>query len=692
MTSDRTAAIDKLFNARAVAIVGATPDLTKLGSSAIVAMHNLGYDGEIIAVNPRYDDVMGHRCVASIADLPPEVDAAMLNVPADAAVEALEACATKGIKAIVLVAQGFGEAGGKGLERDARVIAAAQAHGLAVTGPNTNGLANVRNGQALAIAPVYQFAGRVVPGSVALVSQSGAMVSTILSKMTPRGIGISKTVTCGNELILNVADYMAYLAADPDTSVIVLFLETVRDPEGLKASLALCRAAGKPVVALKIGQSDSGQKAALSHTGAIAGSYRNTVAFLEREGVLVAETVETLASVTELVMRQNWPMAAPPKPCIVSISGGFAALAADEMARCGLVLHDPSPAAAAELRALPTQSHPVNPYDIAAQNALIPTINDIFRRDGFNQLIFGLALLKDDIRHGVIQMVLDAKAAGFEQVYVASPEVDPEEKAMFQRHGITVSEDPRPLFQAMELLARWRGPRAQPTQAGAGPASLPQGHGLMDEAASKSVIAGLGFRVPQSRILSPGQGTDALAGLQRPLVVKGLSDRIAHKSEHGLVALNLRSDADVEAALARVRVNLAKADPGADRLLVEEMIGGGLEAIVGIQRDPVLGPMVVVGAGGILVELLGDAVVLAPPFSAAELGAALDRTRFGRLLHGFRGQKPDREALIRAAVAAGQIALDNPHLESLDINPLFVMEQGVCAVDAKVFLAQEDMS
>jgi len=692
MTSDRTAAIDKLFNARAVAIVGATPDLTKLGSSAIVAMHNLGYDGEIIAVNPRYDDVMGHRCVASIADLPPEVDAAMLNVPADAAVEALEACATKGIKAIVLVAQGFGEAGGKGLERDARVIAAAQAHGLAVTGPNTNGLANVRNGQALAIAPVYQFAGRVVPGSVALVSQSGAMVSTILSKMTPRGIGISKTVTCGNELILNVADYMAYLAADPDTSVIVLFLETVRDPEGLKASLALCRAAGKPVVALKIGQSDSGQKAALSHTGAIAGSYRNTVAFLEREGVLVAETVETLASVTELVMRQNWPMAAPPKPCIVSISGGFAALAADEMARCGLVLHDPSPAAAAELRALPTQSHPVNPYDIAAQNALIPTINDIFRRDGFNQLIFGLALLKDDIRRGVIQMVLDAKASGFEQVYVASPEVDPEEKAMFQRHGIAVSEDPRPLFQAMELLARWRGPRAQPTQAGAGPASLPRGHGLMDEAASKAVIAGLGFRVPQSRILSPGQGTDALAGLQRPLVVKGLSDRIAHKSEHGLVALNLRSDADLEAALARVRVNLAKADPGADRLLVEEMIGGGLEAIVGIQRDPVLGPMVVVGAGGILVELLGDAVVLAPPFSAAELGAALDRTRFGRLLHGFRGQKPDREALIRAAVAAGQIALDNPHLESLDINPLFVMEQGVCAVDAKVFLAQEDMS
>ena len=214
---------------------------------------------------------------------------------------------------------------------------------------------------------------------------------------------------------------------------------------------------------LKIGQSESGQKAAFSHTGAIAGSYRNTIAFLEREGVLVAENVETLAAVTELVMRQDWPLANPAKPCIVSISGGFAALAADEMARCGLSLTDPSPGAAGQLTALPTQSHAVNPYDIAAQNALIPKIIDIFRRDGFNQLIFGLALLKDDIRRPVIQMILDAKKAGFAQVYIASPEVEPDEKVAFQEHGITVSEDPRPLFQAMALLARWRGPSAAPT-------------------------------------------------------------------------------------------------------------------------------------------------------------------------------------------------------------------------------------
>jgi acyl-CoA synthetase (NDP forming) len=341
ITTQQKAAIDKLFRAKSVAVIGASPDLTKLGSSAIVAMHNFSYSGEIWAVNPRYDSVMGHPCVASVDALPDHIETAMINVPADAALDALEACARKGIKAIVLVAQGFGEAGGKGIERDARVVALTRKYGLAVNGPNTNGLANPVNGLAMAIAPIYQFAGRVKPGSVAVVSQSGAMVSTILTKMAQRGIGISKTVTCGNELILNIADYLDYMADDPDTSTIVLFLETVRDPAGLQRAVARCRDVGKPVVALKIGESDSGQKAALSHTGAIAGSYRNTIAFLEREGVVVAENVESLAAATELVLRQSWPLETPPKPFIVSISGGFAALAADEMARCGLKLIDP---------------------------------------------------------------------------------------------------------------------------------------------------------------------------------------------------------------------------------------------------------------------------------------------------------------------------------------------------------------
>jgi acyl-CoA synthetase (NDP forming) len=681
--------VDKLFNASSVAVIGATPDLTKLGSSPIVAMHNLGYAGDIFAVNPRYDTIMGHPCVAAVGDLPEGIEAAMINIPADAAVEAVEACAKKGIRAIVLVAQGFGESGAAGLLRDQRVRALAGKYGLAINGPNTNGLANARNGLAMAIAPIYQFPGRVKPGNVSIVSQSGAMISTIISKMAPRGIGISKTVTCGNELILTVSDYLAYMADDPATDTVVLFLQTIRDPVALRASMARCRAAGKPMVALKIGQSESGQKAALSHTGAIAGSYRNTVAFLEREGVLVAEDVETLAAITELAIRYKWPLPAAQKICFVSISGGYAALAADEMMRVGLTLPDPSPAAAVELRALPTQSHPVNPYDIAAQNALIPRIIDIFRRDGFNQLVFGLALLKDDIRRPVQQMIVDAKNAGFGQVHVASPEVEADEKSFFQQNGITVSDDLKPLFAALARTGRWPGPSAKRPGVVASPAGglLPPGTtGLLNEADSKAILAKLGFTIPRSCIVSGPEDVAALAALQRPLVIKGLSDKIAHKSEHGLVALGIRGDGELHAALTKMKTILADADPDSGSILVEEMISGGIEAIVGMQRDPTIGPVVVVGAGGILVELLDDAVVLVPPFTAEELSSALSRTKFGKLLAGYRGKMFDRTTLIDAAIAVGQLALCEPRLESLDINPLFVLDKGVVAADAKIVL------
>ena len=682
------ATIAKLFTAKSVALIGATPDLTKLGSSAIVAMRNLGFQGAIHAVNPRYDTMMGCPCVASIADLPDGVEAAMIMVPAEPALTAIEDCAKKGIKAIVLIPQGFGESGGAGQARDERVIDLARRHGLAICGPNTNGLANPRSGLAMAIAPIFQYAGRVKPGHVAVLSQSGAMVSDVLAKLGERGVGIARTVSCGNELLVTIADYLSVMAEDPEVRTIVLFLETIRDVDALRRSLAQCRQAGKAVAAIKVGQSESGRKAALSHTGAIAGSWRNTVAFLEREGVLVAEDVETLAAIAELVGRFDWPMKEPPKLFVVAISGGFAALAADEMSRIGLSLTDPSPDAAAELRTLPNQSLPVNPYDLAAQNAIIPKVADVFRRDGFNQFIFGLALLKPDIRVLVQKLILDARATGFEQVYVCAPEVEREELEFFNAHGISLSGETRPLFKAMHKLANWRGPSVE-----APPAAmrdfggiLPAAAGLVDEAAGKAVLARLGIPVPRSIVARSEHDLAQAASLRRPLVVKGLSATIAHKSEHGLVALGLSDDAAIAEAFRRVRANLARADPASDSILVEEMASGGLEAIIGVERDPVVGPVVVLGAGGILVELLDDAVVLKPPFTAEEADAALARTKFGRLLAGYRGRSHDRAALIRAAILVGDFAMAEPRLESLDINPLFVLESGVVAADAKFVL------
>jgi len=684
-----TAPIDKLFNPKAAAILGASPNPAKLGSTPLAAITNLGYQGEIFAINPRYQEVGGYPCVATVDDLPPQVESVMVMLPADAAVDAVEACAKNGIRGIVLVSQGFGEAGEAGIERDRKVTALAREYDLAICGPNTNGLANIGTGLATSMAPSLLLKNRVRPGRVGLISQSGAMVSNLVSKTSARGIGISKTVTCGNELILGVADYLGYLADDPDTDIIVLFLETIRNAEALKEALARCRARGKPVVAVKVGESESGQKAALSHTGAIAGSYRNTVAFLEHEGVVVAESVEIMAATVELLLRFKWPLETPSKPFMISISGGFAAVAADEMARLGLSLPEMSEAATAELGALPNQSLPVNPYDLTTRNELIPEIVDIFRRDGFNQMLFGLSLLKNGIREYVQKLLVEVKQNGFDHIYAISPETDPDERKMLQDNGISVSDDTVPLFMAMRKLAAYRGPSrtipaATPLPL---PVTLPDTPGLMDEAASKTVLAKLGLAVPASVIVDGDPDLAVLKSLSRPLAIKGLSNSIAHKTEHGIVAIGLNSDDEIIAGWQNVRAALAQADSASTRLLVEEMVLGGLEAIVGIQHDPVVGPVVIVGAGGILVELLGDAVVLVPPFTKEEVLAALEPTKFGRLLKGYRGKTYDGNALANATVLLGALALEKPGIESVDVNPLFVQESGVIAIDAKITLS-----
>jgi acyl-CoA synthetase (NDP forming) len=688
-------AMHLLFEPRSIAIIGATADPTKLGSSPLTAMNMLGFDGTISVVNPRHSELMGHIAYASIDALPDGIDVAMIVLPAAAAVDAAEALVARGVRALVVIPQGFGEAGGEGLLRDERLLALA-AQGVAITGPNTNGITNVARGLAMSVGPIFLYPDAVKPGRIGVVSQSGAMVSSILSRLGQCGLGIGKTATCGNELVLNVAHYLDYLIDDPETDVIVLYLETIRDMPAFRAALARAREAKKPIVAIKVGESESGQKATLSHTGAIAGSYRNTIAFLENEGVYVADDLETLATIAECLARYDWSDEdAPARPFIASISGGFAAQTADVMARLGMPLQDPTEKGATELSALPTQSHPVNPYDIAAQNPLIPRIIEIFREDGFNQLLFGLVMLKPEINEQVAAMLVEAKRNGMDRLFAISPQVSAAERKRFNDAGILLTDNSPALLKALKAIERHRAAAAlraaRPTETLAAPdITLPTTPGLVDEARSKALIEKVGIRVPQRVVLPAGAPIGDHARLTRPLVMKGLSDKIAHKSEYGLVALSLQSDAEIATAWDKVSAALAKADADADSILIEEMIGSGLEAILGVQRDTTVGPVVVLGAGGILIELLDDAVILVPPFSTQEAKAALASTKFGKLLTGYRGKRYDIDALAEAAAMLGRVALANPTLESLDINPVLVQPDsgGVIAVDAKVVIGE----
>jgi len=682
--------IGRLFNARSIAVVGGTAEPAKLGSWPFVALRNRGYRGRVHAVNPKYTELFGWPCVPSIADLPDDVEAAIIMLPAAPAVEAAEACAQRGIRALVIGAQGIGETGAEGKALERRLAAICAEHNVALCGPNANGLANLSIGLTLSFSPILQRTEPMPKGAVTVISQSGAMIGTLLGRLLARDIGIRSLVTCGNQLVLALEDYLDHFAADEGTHVIVLFVEQITRGAAMRAALRRCREAGKHVVALKVGQSEAATRAAASHTGAIAGVYANSLALLRAESVAVVEDLETLAACAQLLTQHPWPRP-DPKPFVVSISGGLAALLSDMMARHGIAVPEITAEAAGRLGALSDLSHPINPYDLAGRYGaeFVSAVIEAFRADGFDQLVCGLGLLPDPVLQPLLDALIAARRGGLEHLYAYWSSSAPADRARLREAGISVTEDAESLFRAMRILARSTAPPppARSPEAPRAVAALDGAPGLLDEAASKAALTALGLASPGAVVLAPGDALAKTAGLAFPWVMKGLSDRIAHKSEHGLVALGIRSAAEAEEVRARLAAALHRADPTADRLLVEET-ANGTETFLGFERDPTLGPVVVVGAGGVLVELLREVVTLAPPFDEETVRAGLRETRFGRLLAGWRGRSFDLDALARAAVLVGDLSLTVPRLRSLDINPLFVREGrgGVVVGDAKIVL------
>ncbi len=673
--------LGKLFDARGVAVVGASPDPAKLGSWPFRCLEQRRYQGLVYGVNPKHQTILGRPCVPRVTDLPDEVEAAIVMLPAAAAVEATEQCGERGIRAVVIGASGFGETGAEGKRLEARLLAAAERYDLSICGPNTDGAASLRTGQTLSYQPLLQRDLDFRTGGVTLISHSGAMTSTLLARFLPRRIGLNAVVACGNQLVLSMEDYLAYFADDPATDVVVLFVEAIARPDAMRAALRRCRANGKRVVALKIGQSAGGQRAAASHTGAIAGSYQNTLAIFEKEGALYVEDLEELAVLVQCLERQPAPLAEQ-KVAIVSISGGLAALAADCSERAGIPVQDLSPAAAERLGALSHLSQPLNPYDLAGvyTREFVGQVLDIFAADGFNTLLFGLGVLPDPPRGGALEAVGAATRGAFQHTYVYCPAPEPTDLAFADEHDVVLTQDLEPLLRALTRLRTARAPEATDVRDHGPAPRLPEAR---DEASLKNWLRELGLASPASAILRDDDLT-ALETLKRPLALKGLSAQVPHKTEHGLVELGLCRDDDIQAAAERIRGRLRQLDPASPGVLAEEMVRDGLEAIVGCVRDARLGPVVLVGSGGQLVELVGDTVVLVPPFSRAEAEARLARTRLWRLVSGYRGRRYDARALLDVVELVGRLATTLPDLVSLEINPLFIMPTGVLAGDAKL--------
>ena len=692
--------MEAFFAAKGIAIVGASDDITKIGGRPVHLLKKYGYGGPIYPVNPRGGILQGLTAYTSVLDLPTAPDMAVLAVPATATAAALRDCATRGVKAAVVLTSGFAEAGPEGTAMQDELVAIAREAGLRLLGPNCLGTVSVTDGVIGSFTIVLE--DNMPPaGNVGIVSQSGNIGSYVMQAVSQRGLGVSRFVATGNEADVDVADGIAALAQDSVTRVILCIMETCRDAGRLIEALGMARAAGKPVLVLKIGATESGQAAAASHTGALAGSDAVFDAVFRRHGALRVGSVEELLDVGHAAS-QLMPGRLPAgnRVTLVAASGGFGIMMADASTRAGLVLPPLSPATCARINEAVPTAGTNNPVDASAQMSSRPDIlykmlSALMEEPETDtvQLFMSLSLFNKRLRGIYMETLAKIRADYPDRLLVIASRGPADAVAEITAMGIPVFPTIDATASGLAGLVRL-GQLSQiapaPTHAGTAAALDPAA--FRNEHAAKAALATAGVPVlPEAIVNSPEAAVAKATELGFPVVLKIVSEDIAHKTEAGGVALNLADAAAVQGAYARIMANVAQRAPGAriDGILVAPMATGGVgELIMGISRDPVFGPVVMVGIGGIYAEVLKDVAVQTAPITLPEAEAMIRGLKLFPILDGARGQpKGDIAAAAQALVRLSDFACRHAgDVGEVDLNPVLVRPagQGVVALDALI--------
>ncbi len=700
MTSDQAdfAALTPLLAPRSVAVVGASDDPRRIGGRPIAYMLSAGYAGQILPVNPNRATVQGLTAYPSVADLPVSPDVAILAVPVALATDAMRALAARGTRAVVAFTAGFAEVDEAGATAQAELVAIAQAAGMRLLGPNCLGLFDGRAGYYATFTNAME-TGFPTAGRIGIASQSGAYGTHVFAAARNRRIGTSVVVTTGNEADVTVGELIGWMAGHDGTDVIAAYMEGIKHGPDFLAALAAARAARKPVVVMKVGRSALGRAAALSHTASIAGDDAVIDAVLAEYGVIRARSTEEMLDIAYTATARVYPVRNTLG--VLTISGGAGVLVSDAAEAAGVAM-PPMPTAAQErLRGLISFSAPRNPVDATAQ-----VFNDFGLAAAFTESMvadggYGSNLLFFSQTGGgshvpALRAVLrDVRAKHPDRLYVLSVIASPEIVADYESDGMIVHEDPTRAVVAIaamgrlgEAFAATPGAAPPPVAAIALPDTTP------DEASAKTLLAQAGIAgVPEQVCRSADEAVAAAAGFGFPVVLKIVSPDILHKSEIGGVLLGVASPEAVRAGYALLLDRAAAAAPGAriEGVLVARQLSGGTECILGIQQDPVFGPVAVFGLGGVFVEVLRDVVLHRCPFGVDVAERMIRSIRGAPLLLGARGRPPaDISALAlmlaRLSVFAHQAG---PRLRSIDLNPVFALPDGAYAADAVIEIGEE---
>jgi len=650
-----------LFAPRAVALVGASGDAAKNTARPQRFLAKHGYAGTVLPINPTRAEVLGKKAYRSIAEAPQPIDHAFIMIPQ--VEQAIEDCGRRGIVVASIFSDGFADVGAEGAARQARLVARARALGVRLLGPNSMGVIDIPGRLALTVNAVLEMDAPPA-GGISMVSQSGTMLGTVLSRGAARGLGFAKLVSVGNEADLGVGELVELLADDAATQVILLFLETVRDAGRLAGAARRAHAAGKPVVAYKLGRSALGERLARSHTGALAGSDVALDAYFRDCGILRVDLLETLIEIAPLVAGRAPPrLAHAPRVAVVTTTGGGAASVVDRLGLAGIETVAPgSDAPIIDLTMAGTS---------AQYAATLASLIESPECDAVLAVVGSSAMFHP--QHAV-EPILGAPRTARPLAAFLTPHAE-QSLALLAKAGVAAFRTPEACADAFRAYFAWQAPRERPADVAF---ELRIEGKKFDEKMALELFASLGIAVADSQV---ARAPDFAHTLPYPVAAKILSADIAHKTEVGGVLLGIQDEANFRQKVKTL---------DSDKVLVQAMQSGLAEAIVGYRDDPLVGPLVLVGAGGVLAELYHDTVVRLAPVSVDEAEAMIGEVKGLALIRGYRGlPRGDVRALAEAVAALSRLALarGRPVAEA-EINPVIVKASGAVAVDGLVVLKE----
>ena len=693
----------RIVSPRSVAVIGASDDVGKFGGRVIHYLIKHGFPGTLLPINPNRPAIRGLPAYASVSAAPEPPDVAILAVPVAHLLRQVEDCARAGVGACIVITGKLADAGPEGAAIQDQVLAVARQAGMRLVGPNCLGIFNMTD-RALLSSSLALEVEEVRAGGIGTVSQSGALMGTLVSLGHDTGVGFSRCISVGNQADLELCDFLEFLIEDDATRVITLYIEGLKDAPRFVRLLHRARAAGKPVLAVKAGRSEAGAQAAKSHTASLAGSFAAFEAACRDAGAVVMADPAAMVLAADALDRLPRLKRAGMGVAVMASSGGSTVTTSDMLPAAGLRMGVMAEATRAALRRFMPESHVHLPLDTgsfdegAGEDGMEACIRAFLSDPDIGALVFPMTTQPAMAKRAAMLPPL-AREAGRPILYVMTAgSVGDGARAAMAAAGFPYFDrvsDALAVLRALEEEAAGRARAGAPPPerpAGCGPApALPTG--ALTEAEAKTLAAAYGIPVTRQRAAVTAEAAVAAAeAIGFPVVLKGVSRAVAHKSDLGLVKLNLGDASAVRDAFAAIAAALDAAAPGSmEGVLVQEMARGEAELILGARHDPDFGAMVLVGAGGVLVEVLRDVQLAPAPLRTEDARAMLERLAIAPVLRGVRGRPAlDVDAVAAALVRLSWLAADlGPRLAEMDLNPILVRAagQGVIAVDARATLA-----